>query len=226
MLIEGDVLKNISTPYVPQESFIMNDTVRNNILFGNEMNEERYQAAVKSCQLEDDLAQLPGGDLTEIGEKGITTSGGQKARVMIARAVFADCDINLIDDSLSALDAYVGKKVFEQVVCGLMTNKTRIMVTHQIELLQDTRVTKAIYLEDGRPVLIDKPENLKMDTSFQLYCRNLNIEESKNKINLANENDRMIYLDDTNLSTANRDVDLEARGRNLALEGIVGFDAA
>lgn len=91
-----------------------------------------------------------------------------------------------------------------------MPNKTRIMVTHQIEHLQDTRVTKVIYLEDGRPELIDKPENLKMYTNFQLYCRNLSIEESKNKINQANQNDRMIYLDDTNLATANRDVDLEA----------------
>lgn len=88
-----------------------------------------------ACQLESDLAILPAGDLTEIGEKGINLSGGQKARVSLARAVYANKDIVLMDDPISALDANVRKLIFNQVFQGMLKEKTRILVTHAVDFL-------------------------------------------------------------------------------------------
>jgi len=90
-------------------------SIRDNILFGKPLNKARYINTIVACQLEKDLEILPAGDMTEIGEKGINLSGGQKARVSLARAVYADSDIVLMDDPISALDANVRKLIFEQV---------------------------------------------------------------------------------------------------------------
>lgn len=90
-------------------------SIRDNILFGKPLNKTRYINTILACQLEKDLEILPAGDMTEIGEKGINLSGGQKARVSLARAVYADCDIVLMDDPISALDANVRKQIFKQV---------------------------------------------------------------------------------------------------------------
>ena len=100
---------------IEQTPFILNATIRDNILFGEELDEERYNRVVEACQLGRDLEILNGGDLTEIGEQGVNLSGGQKARVSIARAVYANKDIILMDDPLSALDAHVKRKVFDKV---------------------------------------------------------------------------------------------------------------
>jgi ATP-binding cassette subfamily C (CFTR/MRP) protein 1 len=104
-----------SMSLVQQAPWILNDTVRNNILLGNTLDEEKYNETIEICQLSIDLDILEGGDLTQIGEKGINLSGGQKARLSIARAVYAERDIVLMDDPLSALDAHVRKKIFDQV---------------------------------------------------------------------------------------------------------------
>ena len=98
-----------------QNPWIQNKTIRDNILFGLPLHEHRYNRAIEACQLAADLEILKGGDLTEIGEKGINLSGGQKARVSLARAVYSDCDIVLMDDPVSALDSNVKHKVFEDV---------------------------------------------------------------------------------------------------------------
>ena len=100
---------------IEQTPFILNATIRDNILFGEELDEERYNRVVEACQLGRDLEILNGGDLTEIGEQGVNLSGGQKARVSIARAVYANRDIILMDDPLSVLDAHVKRKVFDKV---------------------------------------------------------------------------------------------------------------
>jgi len=91
-------------------------TIRENILFGKPFIQEKYNDTIKCCQLERDLEILPAGDMTEIGERGINLSGGQKARVCLARAVYADVDILLMDDPISALDSNVRKSVFHQVI--------------------------------------------------------------------------------------------------------------
>lgn len=115
--------------------WVQNATVKENILFGNEWNEERYKDVVYSCSLESDLDILPAGDRTEIGERGITLSGGQKARINLARAVYANKDIILMDDVLSAVDARVGKHIMENCFSRLLGDKTRILATHQLSLI-------------------------------------------------------------------------------------------
>uniref|UniRef100_A0A8B9GBF2 Canalicular multispecific organic anion transporter 1 n=1 Tax=Amazona collaria TaxID=241587 RepID=A0A8B9GBF2_9PSIT len=126
-----------SLAYVPQQAWIQNATLKDNILFGSELDEARYQQVIKACALLPDLELLPAGDQTEIGEKGINLSGGQKQRVSLARAVYSNADIYVLDDPLSAVDAHVGKYLFEHVLGpkGLLQNKTRILVTHSISFL-------------------------------------------------------------------------------------------
>lgn len=131
----GRVWATRSIAYVSQQPWIMNATLRENILFFAHEDPKRLQEAVRVCQLEPDLKLLPGGMRAEIGEKGINLSGGQKARVSLARAVYADRDLYLLDDPLSALDAHVGKRVLMDVLLGTLAHKTRVLVTHQLHLL-------------------------------------------------------------------------------------------
>ncbi|XP_050416423.2 multidrug resistance-associated protein 1 [Patella vulgata] len=135
--LKGKVNVKGSTAYVPQEAWIQNATVTDNILFGSGMNNKRYDDILDACALKPDLEILPGGDQTEIGEKGINLSGGQKQRVSLARAVYSNTDIYLLDDPLSAVDSHVGKHIFEKVIGekGLLKDKTRILVTHGVHWL-------------------------------------------------------------------------------------------
>lgn len=123
--------------YVAQQAWIQNATVRNNILFGKPFDQKFYDKVIHSCALEPDLEMLPGGDQTEIGEKGINLSGGQKQRIALARAVYANSEIYLLDDPLSAVDAHVGKHIFDNVIGpkGLLVGKTRLLVTHAVSFL-------------------------------------------------------------------------------------------
>mmetsp|Transcript_1249 Transcript_1249/g.1271 ORF Transcript_1249/g.1271 Transcript_1249/m.1271 type:complete len:1427 (+) Transcript_1249:173-4453(+) len=115
--------------------WVQNETVRENVLFGSKYDEEKYKNVIYACSLESDLEILPAGDNTEIGERGITLSGGQKARINLARAVYADKDIVLLDDVLSAVDARVGKHIMNNCMLGLLKDKTRILATHQLSLI-------------------------------------------------------------------------------------------
>ncbi|EOD26066.1 hypothetical protein EMIHUDRAFT_418765 [Emiliania huxleyi CCMP1516] len=126
-----------SVAYAAQTPFIASDTMRSNILFGSPMDEAWYEKVVEACALSADLEILAGGDMTQIGEKGINVSGGQKARIALARAVYANADIYLLDDPLSAVDAHVGKHLFQRVLGphGLLAGKTRLLVTHQTQYL-------------------------------------------------------------------------------------------
>uniref|UniRef100_A0A673HPC8 ATP-binding cassette, sub-family C (CFTR/MRP), member 2 n=1 Tax=Sinocyclocheilus rhinocerous TaxID=307959 RepID=A0A673HPC8_9TELE len=126
-----------SVAYVPQQAWIQNTTLKDNILFGSNLDEEHYLSVVDACALGPDLDLLPGRDQTEIGEKGINLSGGQKQRVSLARAVYSSADVYLLDDPLSAVDSHVGKHLFERVIGpkGLLKDKTRILVTHGISFL-------------------------------------------------------------------------------------------
>ncbi|XP_075420665.1 multidrug resistance-associated protein 1 isoform X1 [Tenrec ecaudatus] len=140
--MDGHVAIKGSVAYVPQQAWIQNDSLQENILFGRQMQEQYYQAVVEACALLPDLEMLPSGDRTEIGEKGVNLSGGQKQRVSLARAVYCNADVYLLDDPLSAVDAHVGKHIFENVVGpkGMLKNKTRILVTHGISYLPQVDV--------------------------------------------------------------------------------------
>ncbi|KAJ1525343.1 hypothetical protein ONE63_010161 [Megalurothrips usitatus] len=138
-----------SMAYVPQQAWIQNAKLRDNILFAKPYDEQRYARVVDACALRSDLDMLVGGDQTEIGEKGINLSGGQKQRVSLARAVYNDADVYLLDDPLSAVDSHVGKHIFENVIgpSGLLRNKTRVLVTHGIAFLPF--VDRIVVLKDG-----------------------------------------------------------------------------
>eukprot|EP00897_Mesotaenium_endlicherianum_P000582 jgi/Mesen1/10524/ME000083S10028 len=116
-----------------EDPWIQNATLQGNILMGAPLERARYERTLDVCALRDDLRTLPAGDQTEIGEKGINLSGGQKHRVALARAVYADCDIYLLDDPLSAVDTHVGRHLFDQCICGALKGKTRVLVTHQLQ---------------------------------------------------------------------------------------------
>ena len=133
----GSVTVRGSVAYVPQSAWIMNATLRDNILFGRHFDAQVYKDTIDACGLRPDLDILPGGDETEIGERGINLSGGQKQRISIARAVYANADIYILDDALSAVDAHVGKHIFDKVIGpkGILKNKARILITHGIHLL-------------------------------------------------------------------------------------------
>ncbi|XP_034407618.1 canalicular multispecific organic anion transporter 1 isoform X2 [Cyclopterus lumpus] len=138
-----------SLAFVPQQAWIQNATLRDNILFGSSHEERRLQGVIQACALGPDLELLPGSDLTEIGEKGINLSGGQKQRVSLARAAYSQADIYLLDDPLSAVDSHVGKHLFDEVIGpnGLLKDKTRILVTHGVSFLP--YVDEIIVLVDG-----------------------------------------------------------------------------
>ncbi|PVD27664.1 hypothetical protein C0Q70_12831 [Pomacea canaliculata] len=147
--LSGEVILKSSVAYVPQQAWIQNTTLRDNILFGKLFNEKRYQQVLRACALEPDLEILSAGDMTEIGERGINLSGGQKQRVSLARAVYSDSDIYLLDDPLSAVDSHVGKHIFTEVIGpnGLLRQKTRVLVTHGIHWLP--MVDEIIVLSDN-----------------------------------------------------------------------------
>ncbi|EGD79314.1 ABC transporter [Salpingoeca rosetta] len=121
--------------YASQEPWILATTVRENILFGAADDPARRAAVIRACALERDLQLLPGGEQALIGERGVTLSGGQKARVSLARAVYRQADVYLLDDPLSAVDAKVGRVLFEECICGLLAGKTRVLATHQVHHL-------------------------------------------------------------------------------------------
>lgn len=152
-----------SIAYVSQQAWIQNCTLQDNILFGKTFNAKLYNKVISACALKPDIEMLPGGDQTEIGEKGINLSGGQKQRISLARAVYNDADIYFLDDPLSAVDSHVGKHIFEQVIGpnGLLAGKTRILVTHGIGFLP--QVDDIFVLKNGE---ISESGNYK-----SLMCR-------------------------------------------------------
>ncbi|KAF9931985.1 Multidrug resistance-associated protein 1 [Linnemannia zychae] len=147
--LQGKIQISGRVAYVPQQSWIMNATLKENILFGNEYDQERYQHILFACGLEPDLEILPAGDMTEIGERGINLSGGQKQRVSLARAAYDNADIYLLDDPLSAVDAHVDRHLWDHLLGphGLLRNKTRVLVTHGIHHLRE--VDFIVMLKDG-----------------------------------------------------------------------------
>ncbi|KAF8969223.1 ABC transporter [Flammula alnicola] len=144
----GNIVFGGSVAYCPQSAWIQNATIRENICFGRPFEEERYWKAVRDSCLEPDLEMLPNGDMTEVGEKGISLSGGQKQRLNICRAVYCDTEIQIFDDPLSALDAHVGKAVFQNVLQDSLSGKTRILVTHALHFLP--QVDYIYVVVDGR----------------------------------------------------------------------------
>ncbi|TMW62698.1 hypothetical protein Poli38472_005316 [Pythium oligandrum] len=147
---KGEVSLRGSVAYVSQQPFIQNATVRENICFGLPFDAARYEEAVRVSCLKKDLQILPGGDRTEIGEKGINLSGGQRTRVALARAVYQNADIYILDDILSAVDSHVGSDIFANCVKKALKKKLVILVTHSLSFLNNC--DNIVVLGDGRVV--------------------------------------------------------------------------
>uniref|UniRef100_UPI00398EC1ED ATP-binding cassette sub-family C member 3-like isoform X4 n=1 Tax=Pristiophorus japonicus TaxID=55135 RepID=UPI00398EC1ED len=171
--LEGRVAVEGTVALVPQQAWIRNATLKDNIVFGESLNEHKYQQVLENCALITDLDVLPGGDQTEIGEKGINLSGGQKQRVSLARAVYSDTDVYLLDDPLSAVDAHVAKHIFDKVIGpeGALKGKTRVLVTHGISFLP--QVDQIVVMVNGKVSEMGSYQELQdQNEAFAEFLRN------------------------------------------------------
>ncbi|KAF9282366.1 hypothetical protein BGZ88_011071 [Linnemannia elongata] len=170
----GQVRSFGSLAYVSQTAWILNATVRENILFGRPYDKERYLNTIRSCALVPDFKMLVGGDKTVIGEKGINLSGGQKQRISIARAVYANADVYILDDPLSAVDAHVDHHIFKHALTTILADKTRILVTNGVNHLKE--VDQIVVIKQGRITQDGAYEDLIQNVDGDLYRL---IQESK-----------------------------------------------
>ncbi|CAK8671761.1 unnamed protein product [Clavelina lepadiformis] len=180
--LNGRVSVKGSVAYVAQQAWIQNLTVRENILFGKPFDVCKYQDTVEACELKEDFEMLPASDQTEIGERGINLSGGQKQRISIARAVYQDSDVYLFDDPLSAVDAHVGKNLFDNVLGpgGCLQRKTRLLVTNGISFLPQVDII--VVLVDGKISEIGHyDELLEKNGVFSEFLKNYANNEEKQK---------------------------------------------
>lgn len=155
----GSIVVNGNISYAAQEPWLFTGTVRSNILFGQAYDRERYRQVVRKCALERDFSLLPHGDKTVVGERGQSLSGGQKARVGLARTCYRRAAIYLLDDPLSAVDTHVGKHLFEQCLRDYLKSSIVILVTHQLQFLQ--YVDQIVIFNNGRIEAVGSYDNLR-----------------------------------------------------------------
>ncbi|TKA68436.1 hypothetical protein B0A49_08545 [Cryomyces minteri] len=184
----GSVTLGASRAFCPQYAWIQNATVKENIVFGKDFDQAWYDQVVDACALRPDLEMLPNGDVTEIGERGITVSGGQKQRLNIARAIYFNADIVLMDDPLSAVDAHVGRHIMDNAICGLLKDKCRILATHQLHVLN--RCDRILWMQEGRIEIIDTFDNLMAhNAEFQKLMATTAVEEEQEKEEHVNDDE-------------------------------------
>uniref|UniRef100_A0A8C1YLH7 ATP-binding cassette sub-family C member 5 n=1 Tax=Cyprinus carpio TaxID=7962 RepID=A0A8C1YLH7_CYPCA len=147
-LLGGSVAVNGDFAYVAQQAWILNDSLRENILFGKKYIEEKYNAVLEACCLFPDIIELPYGDMTEIGERGANLSGGQRQRVSLARALYSERPVLLLDDPLSAVDTHVGSHLFHSAIRHTAKSRTVIFVTHQLQFLPEC--DEVVLMKDGQ----------------------------------------------------------------------------
>lgn len=162
--MEGELDIRGKIAYVEQEPFIFSGTVEENITFGLEYDDERFNKVVECSCLSSDMELFPHGRKTIIGERGVNVSGGQKARISLARAIYQDADIYLLDDPLSAVDPEVANKIFEKAILGALKNKCVLLVTHQLQFMR--KCPQIVILDNGEQKMIgtyDELVNLGFD---------------------------------------------------------------
>ncbi|XP_072049934.1 ATP-binding cassette sub-family C member 5-like [Amphiura filiformis] len=180
--MNGTVALEGSIAYVSQQACIFNATVKENILFGDDYDEERYAKAIDVCNLQEDLDILAQGDETEIGERGINLSGGQKQRVSMARALYSNADVYLLDDPLSAVDTHVGQHIFRHCIKDALqgNGKSVVFVTHQLQYLADCDYV--ILMRDGRIAEEGKHNDLMTkDGEYANLIQKFHLDESEDK---------------------------------------------
>ena len=190
------IIVNGKISYVGQEAWIQNNTVQNNILFYQPYNAEKYQKILNLCELNQDLNSLSGGDLTEIGEKGVNLSGGQKARISLARAMYCDNDIYIMDDPISALDAHVGKNIMHNCIIGYLKGKTRILATHALQYT--SFADRIYYMEKGEIKWEGTYQELVEQKFYSEFAEKIKSKikeekESEKDTNLTNDKTKKIF---------------------------------
>ncbi|XP_051219332.1 putative ABC transporter C family member 15 isoform X2 [Lolium perenne] len=208
--------------YVPQTAWILSGNIRDNILFGNPYDKEKYQKIIQACALSRDLELFANGDLTEIGERGINMSGGQKQRIQIARSVYEDADIYLFDDPFSAVDAHTGGQLFKDCLMGMLKDKTILYVTHQVEFLPAADLI--LVMQDGKIV-----QNGTFDELFQ---HNIGFEaivgahsQAIESVTNAEISSRVLSTDSKNLADSDNEFDKE-NDTDDQLHGIIKQESA
>ncbi|KAK4289504.1 hypothetical protein Pmani_037528 [Petrolisthes manimaculis] len=181
-LHKGRVLVQGSCAYVGQQAWVLNDTFRENILLDEAFDAKRYYRVISACNLSEDIEAMPAGDLTEIGERGINLSGGQKQRLSLARAVYANKELYLLDDPLSAVDAHVGHHIFQRVIKAALRGKTIIFVTHQLQYLP--QCDSVVYLHEGHMLGSAPHSTLQQQCQeyaslFEVYMDTIKPEDNK-----------------------------------------------
>ncbi|WJX18358.1 Multidrug resistance-associated protein 5 [Trifolium repens] len=156
--LSGEVRVCGSAAYVSQSAWIQSGNIEENILFGNQMDKAKYKSVIHACSLKKDLELFSHGDQTIIGDRGINLSGGQKQRIQLARALYQDADIYLLDDPFSALDAHTGSELFREYVLSALADKTVIFVTHQVEFLPAADMI--LVLKEGHIIQAGKYDDL------------------------------------------------------------------
>lgn len=206
----GSVSVKGSVAYVPQQAWIQNATVHDNILFGLEKRKSWYHRVLEACALLPDLDILPAGDATEIGEKGLNLSGGQKQRVSLARAVYRKADVYLLDDPLSAVDAHVGQHIFDKVIGprGVLRDKTRVLVTHGMGFLPQADLI--FVLVDGEITESGSyQELLSRNGAFADFIRTFATSERKESITQKGSRKSISRLSMTDFMPFSRDLSQE-----------------
>ncbi|XP_010512144.1 PREDICTED: ABC transporter C family member 10 [Camelina sativa] len=171
--------------YVSQTAWIQTGTIRDNILFGGVMDEQRYRETIRKSSLDKDLELLPDGDQTEIGERGVNLSGGQKQRIQLARALYQDADIYLLDDPFSAVDAHTASSLFQEYVMDALAGKAVLLVTHQVDFLP--AFDSVLLMSDG--------EIIEADTYQELLARSRDFQDLVNAHRETAGSERVLTVD-------------------------------
>ncbi|CAF3943944.1 unnamed protein product [Rotaria sp. Silwood1] len=221
---DGKVRLYGSYCYVPQESWIFSSSVKNNILFGKEYDSKLFQRVVRATALDIDFVQLSHGANTLVGDQGVMLSGGQKARVNMARALYRDADIYLLDDPLSAVDAKVSKHLFDESIKNYLHDKICILATHQIQFLQDS--TKLIVLDNGEMIQMGTYEELLLSSSiFAQLLENINQHEQKQQTDsLSNQQSRIGSISSEKENSDEEDINVLPKNLETKSEGTVKWN--
>ncbi|KAN0028502.1 hypothetical protein ACTFIV_010347 [Dictyostelium citrinum] len=199
--VNGRVNMPNQISFTTQQPFLLSSSLRDNILFGKEMNFQRYKQVIEACCLTPDLLQLAAKDLTEIGERGINLSGGQKQRISLARALYANSDCYILDEPLSAVDPEVGNHLFNKCIQGMMADKTRILVTHQLQFIPSA--DHIVVVDNGKLIQGTYSELKSKGIDFESIMKKnkLNIDDQhKDNENNKKEKDILLVEDDQNKS--------------------------
>ncbi|XP_012069008.2 ABC transporter C family member 8 [Jatropha curcas] len=217
--ISGNVNVFGSTAYVSQTSWIQSGTIRDNVLYGKPMDQAKYEKAIRACALDKDINSLNHGDLTEIGQRGLNMSGGQKQRIQLARAVYNDADIYLLDDPFSAVDAHTAATLFNDCVMTALENKTVVLVTHQVEFLSS--VDRILVMEAGQITQSGSYEELLISgTAFEQL-----VNAHKDSITALGQSNDQCQGDSLKVNTVSPEAEKPAKGNSegeISMKGVPG----